>query len=127
MTRSILSLVLLVVASACAGSTPDPEQPAAEPFTESGPPTTVTLLVDNRNFSDARLYVLRRGARTTLGILGGKSQAEYEIDWDISDSIQIEIDLLAGPTCTTEELRADPGDVLDLQIEQDFRHTRGCR
>lgn len=127
MTRSILSLGLLVVASACAGFTPDPEQPSAELFTESGPPTSITLLVDNRNFTDARLYVLRRGARTTLGVIGGKSQAEYEIDWDISDPIRIEIDLLAGPTCTTEELRADPGDVLELQIEQDFMHTRGCR
>lgn len=127
MTRSILCLGLLVAASACGGFTPDPEQPPADPFTESGPPTTITLLVDNLNFTDARLYVLRRGTRTTLGVIGGKSQAEYEIDWDISDPIQIEINLLAGPTCTTEELRADPGDILELQIEQDFMHTRGCR
>jgi hypothetical protein len=127
MIRSILILGLLVSASACAGFTPDPEEPSREPFTDVGPPTSITLLVDNRNFTDARLYVLRRGARTTLGVIGGKSQAEYEIDWDISDPIQIEIDLLAGPTCTTEELRADPGDVLELQIDQDFMHSSACR
>lgn len=127
MTRSILSLGLVVAVSACAGFTPDPEQSSADPFTESGTPTTITLLVDNRNFSDARLYVLRRGATSTLGVVGGKSQMDFELDWEISDPIQIRIDLLAGPTCTTEELRADPGDVLELQIEQNFMHTPGCR
>lgn len=127
MSRFILGLGVLVTASACSGFTPDPERPSAEPFTESGPPTTITLLVDNRNFTDARLYVLRRGATSALGVVGGKTQAEFELDWEISDPIQIRIDLLAGPTCTTEELRADPGDVLDLQIEQNFMHTAGCR
>lgn len=127
MCRPILSFGLVLTAVACATSAPGASQPDADPFTEFGPPTSITLLVDNRNFSDARLHVLRPGSTRSLGVVGGKSQAEFELDWDITDPIQIRIDLLAGPTCTTEELRADPGDVLELQIDQDFMHTRGCR
>ena len=44
-----------------------------------------------------------------------------------SDPIRIRIEILAGPSCTTEELLADPGDVLELQIDQNFLHSRQCR
>lgn len=127
MCRATLSLGLLLTTVACATSTPGSSPPDADPFTESGPPVSITLMVDNRNFADARLYVLRRGSTRSLGVVGGKSQTEFELEWEITDPIQIRIDLLAGPTCTTEELRADPGDVLELQIEETFMHTPGCR
>lgn len=125
--RAALAFWFLVVLGACAGFSPDPQQPSGEPFTEFGPPDSITLLVQNRNFADARLFVLRRGATRSLGVVGGKSDQEFELDWDMSDPIRIRIDLLAGPSCTTDELMADPGDVLELQIDPDFMHTRGCR
>jgi hypothetical protein len=39
----------------------------------------------------------------------------------------IEIDMLAGPKCFTEELPVDPGDVLELQIASVFSSTAACR
>ncbi|MBT8489275.1 MAG: hypothetical protein HKN72_07210 [Gemmatimonadetes bacterium] len=127
MTRRILALTATLVAAACSGFTPDPQAPDAQPFTDVGPPTSITLLVQNRNFSDARLFVLRRGATLPLGVVGGKDESEFDVDWDISDPIRIRIEILAGPSCTTEELLADPGDVLELQIDQNFMHSRQCR
>jgi len=130
MRRLDLTLAMLLattVASACAGFSPDPDQLDREPFTEPERPTSITLLVQNRNFADARLFVLRRGATRSLGVVGGKAETEFDIDWDMSDPIRVRIDLLAGPSCTTDEILADPGDVLELQIAQNFMHTRGCR
>jgi len=127
MIRRTLALAAAVAMAACSGFTPDPQAPSAQPFTEVGPPTSITLLVQNRNFSDARLFVLRRGATLPLGVVSGKAESEFDLDWDISDPIQIRIEILAGPTCITEELLADPGDVLELQIDQNFMHSRRCR
>lgn len=122
-----MAFAATVAVAACSGFTPDPQAPDARPFTDVGQPTSITLLVQNRNFSDARLFVLRRGATLPLGVVGGKAEAEFDVDWDMSDPIQIRIEILAGPTCITEELRADPGDVLELQIDQNFLHSRQCR
>lgn len=125
MTRLIPTLVSAVVLTACASSgTPGSEM---EPFTQTGPPTTITIIVQNRNFADARLYVFRRGARESLGVVGGKTDEEFTLDWSFTDPIQIEIDLVAGPSCRTEELRADPGDILELQIDVVFSQSSACR
>ncbi|MDX1492610.1 MAG: hypothetical protein R3253_00945 [Longimicrobiales bacterium] len=125
--RPLLALAAIAATSACSAFTPAPTPPGAEPFTQVGRADSITLLVDNRNFSEVRLYVLRRGTARSLGVVGGKAQAEFEIDWDMSDPIRIRIHVLAGPTCTTEELLADPGDTLELQIDQNFMHSRQCR
>ena len=122
-----LLIATVAAAGGCAAMTPDPQRPSAAPFTEPDRPTSIRIIVQNRNFAEARLYVLRRGATRSLGIVGGKADAEFEIDWEISDPIQVRIELLAGPSCTTEELMADPGDILELQIDAVFRRTIGCR
>ena len=128
MARLIPTLVATFVAAsltACASSsTPGSE---TEPFTQSGPPRTITIVVQNRNFAYARLYVFRRGARQSLGSVTGKTEEEFTLDWDFTDPIQIEIDLVAGPSCMTEELRADPGDILELQIDAVFSRSSVCR
>lgn len=121
------AVIATVAFAGCSGFTPDPQAPSAQPFTDVGPPTSITLLVQNRNFSDARLFVLRRGATLPLGVVGGKEESEFEVAWDMSDPIRIRIEILAGPSCTTEEILADPGDVLELQIDQNFLHSRQCR
>ncbi len=127
MIHRTLAVVAVAATAACAGLTPDPQAPTMEPFTAVGPPTSITLLVQNRNFNEARLFVLRRGATLPLGVVGGKAESEFNVEWDMSDPIQIRIDILAGSSCTTEEILADPGDVLELQIDQDFMHSRRCR
>lgn len=127
MLHRLLIVSAVVFVAGCAGFTPDPQAPNADAFTNVGPPTSITLLVQNRNFGDARLFLLRRGATLPLGVVGGKADAEFDVDWDISDPIRIRIEILAGPSCTTEEIFADPGDVLELQIDQNFMHSRRCR
>lgn len=123
-SRATLSLISILVLGACASSSTPP--PGGDPFGEPGE-GSIRIIVQNLNFSDARLYVLRRGARSTLGIVGGKTDAEFSLDWDISDPVQIEIDMLAGPSCTTRAIQADPGDIIELQIASVFRNSQACR
>lgn len=97
-----------------------------DPFTDARP-SSVRIIVQNRNFSDARLYTVRRGARTVLGSVTGKQDAEFTIEWDMTDPLSVEIDLIAGPKCLTREMQVDPGDVLELQIAPVFNNSSICR
>lgn len=127
MARRVLVASTLVFLFGCSGFTPDPRAPSTEPFTDTGRPDSITLLVQNRNFSDARLFLLRSGATLPLGVVNGKGEEEFKVDWRISEPIRIRIEILAGPSCTTREILADPGDTLELQIDQNFMHSRACR
>jgi len=120
--RSAIVVGLLLAGCQSSGSSYQ-----SEPFTTGGQASEVHLIVQNRNFADVRLYALRRGRREILGTVGGKTDAEYDIDWDLSDPLQIEIDLLAGPTCFTRELLVDPGDIIELQIAPTFSQSAACR
>jgi hypothetical protein len=120
--RMLLSGVFAVTLAACSASN---QADAPRPFVEARP-STVRLLVQNRNFSDARLYAESRGERTTLGTVTGKRDAEFILDWPAHDPLQIIIDMIAGPRCTTQEMLVDPGDTLELQIAVVFSDTT-CR
>lgn len=87
----------------------------------------IRIEVINRNFSDATLWAISPGGRQRLGIVTGKTDATFTLDWDFSQPLQIEIDLLAGERCVTAPLQVDPGDVLELQIEVELRRTAFCR
>jgi hypothetical protein len=116
--RLALVALLAFAASACAtsGST-------ANPFSEGGRAESVRIEVLNLNFSDARLTALRDGRRTSLGIVGGKQEGQFTIPWEYPQELRIEINLLAGPTCQTEAMPVDPGDILELQITEIFSQS----
>jgi len=122
LTGALLALSL----SACAGGAGGPAP--GDPFSAaSDGPRTVSIHVRNLNFSQATLWAVSRGGRQRLGVVGGKEDAVYRIPWTFPQPMEIEINLLAGPRCTTEALEVDPGDVLELQIEMDLSRQQGCR
>jgi hypothetical protein len=120
------SVAVALTAAALTGCASAARPDSATPFTEAARPTSVQILVNNRNFSDARLYTIRRGGREFLGIVGGKQEGTFRVDWAFPDELEIEINLLAGPTCRTEKLPVDPGDILDLMIEPVFSQSSAC-
>ena len=126
MRRPLLLLVpsVLALSAACASAGPRLSDDA---WSSTERPPQVRLIVQNRNFSDARLYAVRRSARESLGVLGGKEDAEFMLDWPSPEPLRIEINMLAGPRCVTEEMQVDPGDILELQIAVVFTDTSGCR
>jgi hypothetical protein len=118
-------LLICLVFAGCASTT---SSSSDDPFSGSqARPSSVRIIVQNMNFADARLYAVRRGARTRLGTVGGNRDSDFTMRWGFSDVMRIEINLLAGPTCTTPEIMVDPGDVLELQIQQVFSQSSFCR
>lgn len=121
--RTPFPVLAVVLLAACASS----PMPGSEmrPFTQTAP-NSITLIVQNQNFADVRLYALRQAGRESLGVVTGLSDEEFTLDWSFSEPLRIEIDMLAGPSCTTEELTADPGDIFELQIAPVFTESRFC-
>lgn len=122
--RAVLGTALfaLMVGGCAAGG----QASEMEPFTQARP-STIRIIVQNRNFSDVRLYTHRRGARKMLGSVTGKLDREFTIDWDMTDPLSVEIDMIAGPKCMTREMQVDPGDILELQIAPVFNNSSFCR
>ncbi|MDH3206146.1 MAG: hypothetical protein OEO79_06010 [Gemmatimonadota bacterium] len=130
MSRSTRTMTVLAILpalwafAACAGvspSTNDPFEAGLEGRNE------ILVHIINSNFYDARIYVLSGGFRRQLGTVTGNTERTFRTDWTFSQDLRLVLDLLAGPTCTTESLPVDPGDMLQMQIMPAFNETQGCR
>ena len=125
-SRGFVLIGMTVLAAACGGGS----RPAGNPYSDSREERReIGIEIQNHNFADATVWVLvRDGARKRLGIVTGKSDATFTLDWSFSEPLRLEFDLLAGPRCTTEALSVDPGDTLQLQISTDIQQMSDwCR
>ena len=120
--RAMLMTGLTVLATACAARGGE-GNPAIVP----GLDDRIEIRIINNNFSDARMYAVHPRGREYIGMLTGKTEANYTLDWDFSQRLAIEISLLAGGTCTTEELIVDPGEALFLSIDSTLATMTDCR
>lgn len=118
----LLMTAVSMLAAACAARAGE-GNPAITPGLED----QIEIRIINNNFSDARMYAVHPRGREYIGMLTGKTEANYTLDWDISQTLAIEISLLAGGTCTTEELVVDPGEALFLSIDSTLATMRNCR
>jgi hypothetical protein len=107
-TLALLPALLALTACATPGASTD--QPFADGREE------VRIRIQNDNFYDARVYALVDGVRRQLGYVGGKTDRVFTMPLSFSQVLRLQFDILAGPTCTTEALTVDPGDLLQLQI-----------
>lgn len=128
--RSVVAWLLVgalaAAASAC-GSTGRP-LPGANPFEEDGgTPAEIRIRVRNSNFYDATLTAVGDQSTRRLGTVGGNSSAVFTTPWRFTSGLRIQIDLLAGPTCTTDTITMSPGETLELEIPPDFRTATTCR
>lgn len=120
--RAMLVAAVTALATACAARAGE-----GNPGIAPGLENQIEIRIINNNFSDARLYAVHPGKREYLGMLTGKTEANYTLDWDLSQTLAIEISLLAGETCTTDELIVDPGEALFLSIESSLGTMTNCR
>lgn len=124
-TVRILACAAVAVAmSACGGSS---RSSTGSPFRRLEAESSILIRVVNVNFLDARLFAVRRGSRTRIGSVTGKTNAEFKVAWRFSDFLEIEIHLVGGRTCTTLPLMTDPGDIIELQIDPQNVPVRNCR
>lgn len=121
--RASLLLILAPLAGGCFQNPP----PSATPFGEEPADRSIRIFVTNLNFMDATLWALTPGTREKLGVVTGKREAIYTLPWRNYTDLKIEIDILAGPRCTTEALPVDPGDDIELIIDQDMINSPLCK
>jgi len=118
-----LALILLLLAGGCSQNPP----PAGTSFGGAPRDRTIRIHVTNLNFMDATLWALTPGTREKLGVVTGKREAIYTLPWRGYTDLKIEIDILAGPRCTTEALPVDPGDDIELIIDVDMTSSPLCK
>ena len=80
---------------------------------------TTIVEVENRNFLDMNVYVLRSGQRVRLGRVGGNGFTEFELPEDIvrgASTLRFLADPVGGQESVSMEISIFPGDVLRLVI-----------
>jgi hypothetical protein len=99
-----------------------------DPFSAggAGAATEARIRVRNQNFYDATITALSDNGRRRLGTVGGNSSATFTMPWAFSGGLRIQIDLLAGPTCTTDVITVNPGDTVEMDIMPDM-NSSFCR
>ena len=115
----VLAVVLAGTGFGCSASS------QASPFS-SPEDARIIIEVDNRNFLDATLHAVWPGKRTRLGTVIGITSANFRLAWSGVHLLQIEIDLLAGPSCITEPISASPGEIIVLDIPSVLQVGRDC-
>ncbi|MYE18246.1 MAG: hypothetical protein F4Y07_17380 [Gemmatimonadetes bacterium] len=73
----------------------------------------IQLLVRNLNFNQVTVYTARGASVRRLGIVPGKGEATFRMNWHLPD-IQLRVKELAGDDYLTETLPVSPGDFLEL-------------
>lgn len=98
-----------------------------DPFAgdSGGGQRNVRLRVQNDNFYDATISAITDTGRRRLGTVGGNQTAVFTMPWSFAGGLRVQIDLLAGPTCTTDPVPVNPGETIDLRIPASF--DRYCR
>jgi hypothetical protein len=112
--RSFLAACALFAAALPACSK-NPEPKPAGP-----PPKSTVLRVENRNFYDMTIYLVRFGTRQRLGTAGGNSTSTFEFPSQFvqTGTVRFEANPIGSTgQAFTQELSVQPGDVVGVIIQ----------
>ena len=116
-----MAVLCMVLAGASLGCAPTLRSPFV-----GREDATIRVQIDNRSFEDATVHAVWPGRRLRLGTVIGSMSATYTLQLDRSVLLHFEIDLLAGPECRTQQIWADPGDIILLEIDRRFINGFDC-
>jgi hypothetical protein len=111
---------------ACTGALAGCASRVDNPFDERRQPNQVRIIVTNHDFQDATLFAVGPGERRRLGVVTGKTEANYLIPWRTVGALHIEINILTSGSCNTETLQVEPGETLELQILDEAVRNGRC-
>ncbi len=116
-----MAVLCMVLAGAGLGCASTQRSPFVDPSE-----TTIHVEIENRGWEDATVHAVWSGGRRRLGTVIGAMTADYTLALDRSVLMHFEIDLLNGPECITQQIFADPGDIILLQIDRRFLGGADC-
>jgi hypothetical protein len=91
---------------------------------ESGPPVVVEI--QNNNFQDATVFIVREGERRRLGVVVGKTDDAFAIPWRPNFLMRLEVRFLGGGSCATRDIQMEPGQRFLLALQPDLRIDQEC-
>ena len=99
---------------------------SANPFQENVGVPQIRLRIRNANFYDATITALGDATQRRLGVVGGNQTSVFTMPWEFTSGLRVQIDLLAGPSCTSETIQVNPGDAVEFQIPTDLGTSGFC-
>ena len=111
-------LIAVAVLSALLGGCAAGNQP------DSGPP--VVVVIQNNNFQDATVHIVREGERRRLGVVVGKTDDSFAIPWRPNFVMRLEVRFLGGGSCATRDIVMEPGQRYVLALQPDIRIDQEC-
>ena len=111
-------LMLMVVTGCAAGTRPDPMAG------RGGGASTIQLRVTTLGFNDATLTALTTGSRSRLGVVSGKANQTFNIPWSGLQELRVQISVLAGGDYTTPSVTVNPGERVELLIQENLRSSQ---
>lgn len=118
-------VAVLCVLPAVAGLGCSSSRGSGAPFVNQSD-SRINVEVENVGYWNATLYAVWPGRRVRLGTVTGTRTANFVLPWDRSIEFRVEIDLLAGPSCLTREIWADPGDIIVLRLTNQIMRDPDC-
>lgn len=110
--------LLLLSMQGCGGV-----QTADNPFQRAESEERVVLRVENRNYSDARIFIRPRGRRTALAEVRSRDLVFLEFAWPRGMPLDLEVELLVGGRFRPSPLPMNPGIRVELIIAPDVRRS----
>jgi hypothetical protein len=107
----MLAILALVVGTGCSTVTRNPFSGS-----RSGDAEQIRIRIENQNFNDATVHVLRGGERIRLGVATGKADKDFRVRWNFTLPIEFEIHLVGGGGCRVRTMTVDPGDRIWVRI-----------
>ncbi len=84
------------------------------------------IQVRNRNFEDVLIFADVPGGRRRIGVVSGRSERAFRMDWPRENRIEFLLRLGNGFSCTSRTYYAAPGRVITLIVESEFRQSPAC-
>ena len=81
------------------------------------------LVVQNNNWLDAHVYLMRGSMRTSLGFITALGKREFELpSWATlpGNDVQILVHLIGGVSYLTPAVNVDRGDVVELVVQNNL-------
>lgn len=114
----LATLALAVTIAACGAAQTGAGTPVGRESQDQ-----ITIEVENRNFNDARIYLIVFGERTRLGQVAAQTTRTFSFAAGPND-VRIEVSFIGGGSFVTDPMSVSPGDELMLQITQNNYRLR---
>lgn len=112
------AILLLVPLQGCGGG-----RAADNPFQRTEAEERVVLRVENRNLSDARIFIRPRGRRTLLANVQSRDLRFLEFGWPRGAPLDLEVEIMAGERFRPPPLPLSPGVRVELIIAPEVRRS----